>query len=380
MTEHSRLAPSSAARRVACPGSRALEEKYPETVESPYAREGHAAHWVAAEMLRGNPTDESFPLGMEVTDEMIEGAEMYTDYIRKIIKDMSKEKDIRFVHDDLYIERRIDIKRIHPDCWGTPDAWFCLSDELHIFDYKYGHGYIEVFENWQLIEYAAGILDLLNVNGIDDRRLNVTLHIVQPRNFHRLGPIRSWRMKASDLRPYFNILETAEAEAMQDTAVCRPNPECNYCLGRHACEALQRSTLSVIDVAELNTPFDLSPASLGNELRYLRRAAELLDARITGLEEQATSTIKRGQRVPFFKLESNPGSKRWKVPNEEIKALGELLGHDLTKPVQVITPTQAIKAGVPEELVKQYVEVKSGALKLELDNGDNARKIFSKGE
>ena len=230
-----------------------------------------------------------------------------------------------------------------------------------------------------MIEYASGILDKIGIDGVGDQNLNVTLHIIQPRSFHRLR-IRSWRVKASDLRPYFNTLETAEYEAMQDTTLCKPNPECAYCLGRHACEALQRSALTSADVAELNTPFNLSPSSLGNELRYLRRTAELLDARITGLQEQATATIKQGQRVPFFKLESNPGGKRWKVSNEEIAALGELLGHDLKKPVQVVTPNQAIKAGVPEDIIKQYVEIKPGAFKLELDNGDAARKVFHKGK
>lgn len=373
MTEHSRLPPSSAVRRVACPGSRALEEKYPEDQESPYAREGHAAHWVAANMLKDVPPLES---NEPITDEMVEGAEMYVDYIGKVLKDLSKKEDIRFVHSSLYVEERIDIKRIHPDCWGTPDAWFCLGTELHIFDYKYGHGYVEVFENWQLIEYAAGILDKLEINGIQDRRLNVTLHIIQPRSFHRLGPIRSWRMKASDLRPYFNILEKAELEASQDYAVCKPNPECNYCLGRHACEALQRSTLTTIDVVEMNTPFDLKPASLGNELRYLRRSAALLDARITGLEQQATATIKRGERVPFFKLESNPGGKRWKVPAEEVIALGSLLGYELSKPAQVVTPIQAAKKGMSDDLIASYVEIKPGALKLIEDDGSDARKIF----
>ena len=164
--------------------------------------------------------------------------------------------------------------------------------------------------------------------------------------------------------------------ASKEHAICKPNPECTYCLGRHACEALQRSTLSITDLTLLNTPWQLKPHSVGNELRYLKRAAELLDARITGLEEQATSHIKKGERIPFFKLEQGKGRDRWKTSAEEIITLGEMLGYDLAKPREVVTPNQAAKLGVSEEIVNAYVERTPGAFKLTLDEEHNARKIF----
>lgn len=373
MAEHSKLPPSSAARRVACPGSRGLEERYPEDKESPHAREGEAAHWVASEMLRlrsippGNA-----PNGEPITEEMYEGAELYFSSIMSVINNYGDLDLLKLLH----IEERVDISRIHPDCWGTPDCWLFASNELHIWDYKYGHGFVDVFENWQLIEYCAGILEKLGVNEHQDQRIWVNFYIVQPRNYHRDGPVRVWGIKASDLRGYFNILEAKELEASQPIASCNPNPECAYCLGRHACEALQRSALSTADVTLLNTPWELSPASLGNELRYLRRAAELLDARITGLEEQTTSLIRRGERVPFFKLEQTVGRDRWKVDAQEVITLGEMLGHDLAKKPEAITPKQAIKLGVPEAVINSYIEKPHGSLKLVLDEENNARKIF----
>ena len=214
MTEHSKLPPSSAARRVACPGSRALEAMYPEDKESPFAKEGEAAHWVASELLR---SCESFPTyapnGEFITQEMFKGADLYYDSIATVLNRFYGMVD----YTQLSIEQRVDISRIHPDCWGTPDCWLYHAPELHIWDYKFGHGFVEVFENWQLIEYAAGILDRLGVNGIADQHTTIYFYIIQPRNFHRLGPVRTWRVKASDLRSYFNILESQEAERLQRT-------------------------------------------------------------------------------------------------------------------------------------------------------------------
>jgi len=380
MSEHAKLAPSSAARRVACPGSRALEDQYPEDQESPHAREGHAAHWAASEMLNaaksgreliGSLDNNKAPNGEFITDEMWEGAQLYVDNIMGVY-----HKIPLMARPILHIEERIDISMIHPECWGTPDCWMYAGNEIYIWDYKYGFGYVNVYENWQMIEYAAGILHELQINGIKDRQTYITFCIVQPRSYNREGPIRTWRVSASTLRGYFNILEAAEYKAAQDNATCHPNPECNYCLGRHACTALQQTTLGVIDMVGSNTPFELKPNSLGNELRYLKQAAELLDARITGLEEQATAVIRRGERVPFWKLESSKGREHWSVPKEHVITMGALLGFDLKKPVDVITPRQAAKAGLQEEIITTISERATGALKLVADDGSNARKVF----
>lgn len=378
MTEHSILSPSSAARRVACAGSRALESLYPDDEQSPHAREGEAAHFAAARGIIEKPTHGNnlpvawAPNGEMITDEMIEGAEVYRKHIFDVLNKLVGKLDLGY----LVIEKRIDISTIHPDCFGTPDCWLFYGNDLHIWDYKFGHGYVEVFENWQLIEYAAGILEFIGINGITDRHTRVHFHIVQPRSYHRLGAIRSWEIIAADLRPYFNILRDAEAAAMHPGALCRPSPECTYCRGRHACQALQLSALSAVDVATSNGALELKPAQVGAELRILKRAADLLDARITGLSEQATSIVKRGGRIPHFKLEEVIGRERWKVPIEEVVALGEFFGQPLTKPAEAITPKQAIKAGIPESVIATYVERPRTGMKLVPDDGKAARKIF----
>lgn len=377
MTEHSKLAPSSAARRVACPGSRALEALYPEDQQSPHAREGEAAHWLASQMIL-NCSDltwrmpEIAPNGEMLTSDMVEGAQLYSSSVLTILRLLYGEESIEHLH----IEEKIDISTIHPDCWGTPDCWLFKDRQLHIWDYKFGHGPVEVFENWQLIEYAAGILESLHINGIEDRYVQVIFYIIQPRSFHREGPIRRWEILASNLRGYFNILQDKERQASEENAPCFVSSECAYCLGRHACETLQRSSLQMADISLSNTPWELSPHSIGKELRYLKRAAELLEARITGLSEQATNLIRNGQRIPFFRLEQSLSREKWKVEPEEIIMLGEMLGCILEKPREVVTPKQAIKLGLPPEVVEAYTDKRVTGLKLVFDESNTARKIF----
>lgn len=387
LNQHSILPPSSAARRVACPGSRKLESLYPRNENSESAKEGETAHWVASNLLKKkiNSLREPTPFinlsdraenGELITSEMIECAHVYLNAIAELITLRYGMFEAIPSPNLFYIEEVLDISNIHPLSWGTPDCWFFLKDEIFIWDYKYGHGFVEVFENWQLISYAAGIINTLNNR---KSKLNIlkikTVHmcIVQPRSYHKEGPVRTWTISVDELQPYLEVLKRKEYEAMSDSAECNPSPQCTYCSARHACFTLQKSSLATVDLSEIAATNDLTSNQLGSELRYLKKAQTLLDARITGLEEQTISKIKAGENVPFFTLEESAGRDKWKLPSEKIITMGEIMGVDLSKPQETITPKQAIKKGLPEKIVKDLSESVKGAVKLV---ESNPRKIF----
>lgn len=279
----------------------------------------------------------------------------------------------------LHVEEPVRIPSVHGENWGTPDAWYYDTSKgtLFIWDMKFGHGFVDCFENWQILDYAAGILDSLGIDGAADQHIRVKMTIVQPRSYHRDGPVRSWSVMASDLRPYFNKLRAAAeaATSMAPVATVDPVRACKHCPGRHACEAFQRAAYTGFDVAMASAPLELSPHALGLELRMIQHYVKVLTARATGLEEQALATIRRGQIVPFFGVEQSAGREAWTRPVEEVIALGDMMGVALAKP-GAITPKQAIKAGLPAEVVAQYSETPRGAIKLVPDNGTAARKIF----
>jgi len=55
-----------------------------------------------------------------------------------------------------------------------------------------------------------------------------------------------------------------------------------------------------------------------------------------------------------------------------------MMGVALAKP-GAITPKQAIKAGLPKEIVASYSETPSGEIKLVASDATQIRKVFSKG-
>ncbi len=351
----------------ACAGSVNLCALYPGE-ETPKSKEGTAAHWVASEtILNVQPALGAIaPNGVEVTEEMLDGADMFAANVRAVAPGNA----------GLHVEKTMPCPLIHSDCGGTPDAWHHDSGIITIWDYKFGHGFVDVFENWQLIVYAAGILTELGVDGSNDQFFRVRMRVVQPRNYHRDGPIREWSVMASDLRGYFNTLRMAAEKAwLRVDAKCTPNDECEHCDGRRACEALQQTGFKGMDFASESTPLVLSNAALGTELTLINHYLARLEARKTGLEEMAASEIKAGHVVPGFALDSTVGRLGWTKPVDEVIALGQMMGVEVSKP-GVITPTQAIKAGLPDTVVAQYSGRPAGGLKLVASKDDKARRVF----
>lgn len=373
MSEHSILPPSGAKAWKNCSLWVTMNEKYPQGA-TPESLEGEAAHWAAWEMFAGKLIKEGSlaPNGMVITDEMIDGAELICD----ILDGFSD-------HLNWNVEQKIHIPRIHDRCFGTPDAWsFSVAKyKLTIIDYKFGHKFVDEFENDQCVAYAAGILDKIATElgkplGLIDQGIAVEIVIVQPRCFYRGASVRSWNAKASDLRAQINGLANAAANYFSNPHATKTNSACGNCPGRHVCPALQHAAYSDAETAFDSYPVELSPIALGRELRLLERASERLSARIEGLRESALGKIRIGERVPFYKGEYGSGRQRWTLPAEQIMAMGQMLNQDLSKPA-VITPKQAIKKGVDENVIRAYSETPSGELRLIPDDLSTERKTFT---
>ncbi len=358
MAEHSILPPSSAARRVACAGSRAMEALYPED-NSPSAIEGTAAHWVAMKVLKKETVclGEKTENGEIVTAEMIEGAALYADCISERVQSDG------ILPDTFLTEIPLTMSEVHPLAWGTADCVaFGGGIGLHIWDYKFGHKYVPVYKNWQLIYYAIGACETFKI-----RPAKITLWIVQPRYFGSEGKIRKWELSFNELEYYKGQLIVVETEAMMEKPKLSPSSECLYCTARHACPALQSTTLNIADFSKTLSHDDLTSAQVGKELRFLLDVQELLKARITGLSHLAENMMSSGQRVPYFLLKPGRGSTVWRKSVTEILELAKLYGIDVQKPMDLVTPKQAVDKGLPEFILKEYAEFRPGELKLTED-------------
>ena len=367
--------PSSAARWVPCPGSLQLGAQFPETAERPSASEGTASHWAGAEMLAGRTVHENqtAPNGVVLAEEMIEGAELW-------VEDVLAIAIPRDLVGHLQVEQSYDVARVHASSTGRTDSWLFdqAAGALYVWNYKFGRTLEEATGNLQLAMEACGILDLLGVDGRTDELITVDLRIVQPRAWHRDGRVRSWRCKASDLRPYFNRLHHAAHQATEPNAPIAAGPHCLYCPARHACPTLRRSVLSVADWGETARAEELPPDALGGELVLLEMLESLVKARKTGVEAQVEAALRSGQPVGDWTLEPAYGRKKWTAPPVEIAAVGDMMGVDLRKPLDVITPTQAAKLKVDGAVIAAYSETPSAGLKLARDTNltNKARAAF----
>lgn len=378
---HSIIPPSSAHAWLRCSGWVLMNQTYPQP-PTPESLEGEAAHDLGAQMIEAASRAQSYPPqssivgsthanGTEFTDGLYEAAEMYADDVKEVMRTTGVFTP--------QIEQRLKIPRIHEQSFGTPDARLFdkNSGTLFIWDAKFGHRKVEAEENWQLINYAAGALQELGVQGDMDQYYTVEFRIVQPLAYHRGGPVRSWRVRASDLRTYFNKLALAAEKALG------PNPEyvsgshCRDCPGRHACPAALEAGLQLFEVATAPHPQELPPAALGLQLQIIERAADQLKYLQTGYEAQVEALTKNGTAVPGWIPEQSYGREAWVKPIEEVLALGKLFGIDLAKP-SAVTPKQAVKSGIDETVIKQYSGRKPGAVKIVPDTSNKAEQVFGK--
>jgi hypothetical protein len=78
-------------------------------------------------------------------------------------------------------------------------------------------------------------------------------------------------------------------------------------------------------------------------------------------------------------LQAGQGRQKWTVPAEQLAAMGDVMGFNLRKTIDTITPTQARKAGMPEDLVVAYTERLPGELKLVTCNMTRIASVFGGG-
>lgn len=375
MSEHARLAPSSAHIWAACPGSVVMQERYPETEESPDARDGTAAHWYVAEVLSGREPGPVAPNGVPITAEMVDCAQ-------GLLVDV---RDTLAAHPgaSLRIETRVHMPIVSADNWGTPDV--VLIDHAQrfvaVWDYKFGHRFVTPARNLQLCDYAVGVL--LEIALCKDwPAWRVSLNIAQPRNYDASGPIREWqtdgRVLLDEIVPQ---LFEAGKRALGDDPPTQTGEHCRDCTGRHACQTLHHAGALAMDVAGQVEPVDMPPTAVGLELRQIDDAIKRLEARKSGLEQVALGMIRAGRPVAFYGAEHTTGRERWTVSAPEIFALADTFGvGGVRKEPEAITPNQTRalfqKAGVDPSVISAYAERPRGAVRLTRVDDSAAKLAF----
>ena len=342
---HSPLGASSAERWMNCPGSYALldhvhllaKEDDPE-----YRREGTAAHKLAEECLHSG--QEAWERigdtveGQEVSADMADAVQAYLDNIRASAGE----------RDTLYIEKHIgqaEDQRPHPKFYGTVDCAIYGEARLTVIDYKHGQGVVVEPEwNPQMLYYAYGVL-LARPRVRDE--CEVVLRIVQPRAFHKDGPIREWATTAGEVVHWG---ETELIPAMQRAEMDKqlnPGDWCRFCPVKALCPMLTALFGAAMTADPAALP-SLSDDALGRSYGYVK-AVEMY---VGALEKEVFSRLSAAHEIAGAKLVRKQSKRVYSEGAEE--KVKELFGLDAFT-TALKSPAELEKLGPPgKEFVKEF--------------------------
>lgn len=379
MSEHAPLPPSGASAWVACHQWPTMNTLYGGG-DTEATIEGTAAHQVLADLISNKLPGDEVLVGdtpVEVTDEMLDGAELFIADVRaavgaewvdtRVADPVDRPKRSRY----LYVESRC-LPKLHEQCWGTPDAWLRTADgRVVLWDYKFGHKRVDAVGNWQALAYLASIMD--------GKPGPCEVRIVQPRNYEPGAPVRVWRPTEQELLDGWAQLKAAALKSMLPGRAATVGEQCEYCPGRQSCIPLQESSMALVDLASRPAHVaDLADYQAGRELVWITRAVALLEARRSGLEAQVMAAYRRGDRSTGWVLQRTAGRRVWEASEDVVKGLGMMFGVEVTKPPKLVTPNQAIKAGLPEDTVRALTKQQTGSEKLVQETQSTARRAFFK--
>lgn len=318
---HAVYSPSGAHRWWACPGSLGLEQLEPNTSSS-YAREGTAAHLLAAKTLDSG-SDINMFLGAQlevegqvfvVDQEMTNKVGVYVNRVRECA-----------VGGTLYVEHKLYFGQMigqkDEEAYGTGDAVVLLPDELQVHDLKYGRGErVDAYEwferpdglkqmkpNKQLGLYALGAMHAYALSH-EFRRVRLFIH--QP----RLNHLSESLFSVEEMGAFAEEARAAAALAAANFSIAEPllvpgEKQCRWCRRKAKCPALQKAVLESID-----------PSADGDDsLATLLARVDMIEDWCRSIRERARETLLRGDPVPGYKLvEGKKGNRSW-VPDAEPK-------------------------------------------------------------
>jgi hypothetical protein len=332
MTElpaHSPFGGSGAHRWTACPGSVRFNAGRPESPSS-YAQEGSAGHAIAALCLTEKQDAIEYVgrtvEGIEIDEDFSEAVQKYLDTIRE---------DQRTRGGKLLVEQKFHLKHLHPQFFGTADCVRPGLDKvLSVYDAKFGRGEIvEVVRphctgrepNLQLAFYGLGALHTLErvivSIGID----RVELVIVQPRAWHRDGPVRRAIFTLDEIRDVADELVQAAYLCEQPNAPLIPGDHCTFCRGAAVCPALRDHAAAVAQL-EFDDDLELTgkvpdPAAMTpQQIAHVLDAADIFEVWLTAVRNRA-HVLAESQGIPGWKLVNKQARRKWA---DETQAAAEL--------------------------------------------------------
>lgn len=409
---HSKLGPSASSRWMACPGSVGMSEGQ-ENKSTVFALEGTAAHefnefimmnghdprdWLGGlvdlqaegEELKFLRSGDNIEVDREryflIDEEMVEGCQLTIDVIERYLS--------RVDGDELLLETRLDMSWVHPKLFGTGDILIYKrrSKQLIVLDYKYGSGHVvEVKDNPQVLTYAVGAAKMFEEAGVNE----IVCVIIQPRAFHRDGPVRETTIDLIDLTVFEGQLTEAARATDADDAELVAGEHCKFCPAAHGCETLRAYVAEGLgikkrkrneEITEKHLPRlqDLTPSQLGR----IVREARVYEGYIRRVLQFAHSEALEGRMPERNKLVDKRAYRKFTASDDEIIFLLDLEGFDeddYMREPKLLTLAQLEKVlgkkkfvemfGDPDDPNKLWKKESSGYVLVDIEDAREPAKI-----
>lgn len=353
-------------RLMLCMGSRNMPSPLPQGGNRDQRDEGNAAHWLAEQpdpaACVGKPCPKN---GHIITEDMLEHVMTYLDALDP---GGAMEVETSWAGASYEVRGRADHVSYEAAGVAPPLSEIRPHSILTVDDFKYGWGIVEPTRNWTLLSHAIGWCIRNNT-----RPDVIRLRIHQPRPYHADGPTREWTCSYDELMGFYTQIDARLSNP--DDTLNSGLEQCAKCHARYDCPAFDRATYNAIDVSL--EPFDdTKPNSvMAQEYALFQRAEKMLEIARTAREELMTHRIKEGQTFTGFALEKRLGQRKFK-PGLTGKVLSVALGVDLVKD-GLVTPAEAERRGVPEEVIAALVDRPTLPSKLKsIDVDAKARAAF----
>lgn len=340
-----------------CAGSVALCAKAPRLPTSFAAAEGTVAHTLAEALVTGKATyaDLCKRIGqivkqdgheVEITEEMIDGAQTYVDTIeadRKALLVNLKPAPVVGK-----AEVRVKAASVDDSLWGTSDyVLYRKGDVLFVDDYKYGKGVIvDPEENEQMCSYAVAVMDGEAGWAFD----KVILRIIQPRGAHVDGPVREWATTPAWLREWAKKAKAAVAATRDPKAPRTPGEWCRWCDGKAFCPEMHGTVQEQAKVDFDVVPYAGAPLGLPDvrlmPIEKLALAANWRDAISSWFESVYAALEERlaaGEEIPGWKLVDRTGHRKFKDEMEVVARFGPVVGEDALYERKLLSPAKIEK-------------------------------------
>ena len=300
--DHALLSASSAHRWLNCPASAVAAEAYPQQ-DTEYTRDGTLAHEVAEIVARSGSIEGPWP--EEVTNEMLECAAGYRDYIQSLVQG---DNTIGL------LEQWVDFSPWVPDGFGTADCILIQGDTMDVIDYKYGQGVpVSAVDNPQEKLYGLGAL---NDYGIAYDIETVRLHIFQP----RINNVSVDSLTADELLAWADkTVKPIAQKAAKGKGGYKAGEWCKFCPHAGRCRELTKTCTEYVETHSLRVAV---PVLAPHEVAEVLAMEPLVTLWLKRVKAQALTTLLDGGEVPGYKVvEGKLGNRKW---TDELQVLDAL--------------------------------------------------------